>query len=103
MSEEIGIIYISQPCELIGTNRYKIGTCNKSTIDNCQNNLKKDSRILFIIECINPHVIKSIVKKEFNKKFELIAGAHYFKGDEIEIKKSFRDIVFNYIDELNDL
>jgi hypothetical protein len=31
-----GIIYLIQPAELIGTNRYKIGMSNKLNLDRCK-------------------------------------------------------------------
>ena len=100
---EIGLVYMLQPCELLGTNRYKIGASGNSTVDRCQGGYKKGTRILFMIECVNPYVIEKRLKIEFNNKFELIAGNEYFKGDEIKLKKSFRKIVFDYIDNATDI
>jgi len=96
MEEKIqnrGIIYLIQPEELIGTNRYKIGCSKTPTLDRVNNGYKKGSRYLYIGECENPHKIEKNIKKEFNKKFKLIAGYEYFEGDENEIMDCFSDVL----------
>jgi hypothetical protein len=100
---EIGLVYMLQPCELLGTNRYKIGASRTSSISRCQDGYKKGSRILFMIECIDPYMIEKILIKEFNNKFELIAGNEYFSGNEIAMKRCFRQFVFDCIDNVNNI
>ena len=48
-------------------------------------------------------MIEKKLIKEFNNKFELIAGNEYFRGDEIAMKKCFRQIVFDCIDNINNI
>ncbi len=36
-----GIIYLIQPCELVGTSRYKIGCSRNPNLDRCKNGYKK--------------------------------------------------------------
>jgi hypothetical protein len=91
-----GIIYLIQPTELIGTNRYKIGCSKTPDLDRCKNGYKKGSRYLSIMECINPLELEKIIKKTFNNKFKLIAGNEYYEGNEKEILEIFIDLVIKY-------
>ena len=91
----VGIIYLVQPCELIRTNRYKIGMSKKNTIEKVKNGYKKGSRIIFIFEVDNPKFMESRLKISFNKKFNLIAGNEYFEGNEEKIKNTFLSIVLS--------
>ena len=88
-----GIIYLIQPCELVGTNRYKIGCSKDSSLNRVQNGYKKGTRYLYIGECINPLSIEKIILSEFNDKFKLVAGREYFEGDELEITKCFYSFI----------
>jgi hypothetical protein len=88
-----GIIYLIQPAELIGTNRYKIGCSNKPNLDRCKNGYKNGSRYICIMECLNPVVLEKKIKDNFTEKFNLIAGNEYFEGNENEIYNMFIDIV----------
>lgn len=90
-----GIIYLIQPCELIGTERYKIGCSKNSTLDRVKNGYKKGTRYLYISECINPLIIEARIKQEFNKNFKLITGREYYEGNENDIKRTFINIVNN--------
>lgn len=92
-----GIIYLTQPEHLVGTNRYKIGCSNK------KNDLKKlqdyhiNTRYLCIMECYKPFDIEANVKNKFNEKINLIAGNEWYDGDEKIMIKYFFDLVFEYI------
>ncbi len=90
---EKGIIYLIQPCELIGTSVFKIGYSGKTNLERCHKGYKKGSRYLCINECINPTILENKIKKEFNNKFKLIVGREYFEGDEENIKLLFRKLV----------
>lgn len=91
-----GIIYLIQPCELVGTNRYKIGCSKKPVLERCVFGYKKGSRYLCIMECIEPLKLENILKERFNIKFKLIAGKEYFEGDEKEMIREFIDIITEY-------
>ncbi len=93
-----GIVYLIQPAELVGTDRFKIGCSAKNTIERCIEGYRKGSRCIYIIECIDPFSVEKILKTAFNSKFKLIAGKEYFEGDEIAIKSLFKNIV---LDETN--
>tara|TARA_B110000495_G_C22801838_1_gene468400 strand:+ start:543 stop:746 length:204 start_codon:yes stop_codon:yes gene_type:complete len=49
-----GIIYLVQPCELVGTNRYKIGMSSKTTLDRVIKGYRKGTRYLNIQEVEYP-------------------------------------------------
>ena len=91
----MGILYLIQPAELVGTDRYKIGCSTKSTLDRVTTGYKKGTKILHVVECDNPFETEKILKKKFNKKFKLIAGNEYFEGNKEEMKKIFYSVVMN--------
>lgn len=84
-----GIIYLIQPAELIGTNRYKIGLSKVPTLDRCKKGYKNGSRYLLVMECDNPSILENTIKREFKEKYELVAGKEYFGGDEIDMRNDF--------------
>jgi hypothetical protein len=88
-----GIIYFLQPCELVGTYRYKIGCSKICNLNRCQTGYRKGTRYLCIMECINPLELERNIKNLFNKKFKIIAGNEYFEGDEKIMLKLFIEIV----------
>jgi len=50
----MGIIYLIQPTELIGTNVYKLGCSSKSTIERIKQGYKKGTICIYILECHDP-------------------------------------------------
>ena len=88
-----GIIYLIQPCELVGTNRFKIGCSKDTSLNRVQNGYKKGTRYLYIAECDDPLFIEKEIITQFNIKFKLIAGREYFEGDEEEIIKCFYEFI----------
>ena len=91
-----GVIYLVQPAELVGTHRYKVGCSKKPNLDRCKKGYKKGTRFIAIMECKYPLVIESELKKAFNKKFELIAGREYYKGNESDMRDEFLKIACNF-------
>jgi hypothetical protein len=85
----MGILYLIQPAEYIGTHCYKIGCSSKSSIGRVKYGYKKGTRYLIILECENAFDIEKILKEIFNENFTLFAGREYFKGDENEMLKLF--------------
>ena len=49
-----GIIYLIQPVELVGTNRYKLGCSKNTNLERCKKGYKNGSRYLSIMECDEP-------------------------------------------------
>ena len=91
-----GLIYLIQPSELVGTERYKIGMSNNPNLDRCKNGYKKGSRYICIMECIEPLILEGNIKKQFNEKFKLIAGNEYYEGNEKDILNTFNNLVMEY-------
>jgi hypothetical protein len=94
-----GIIYLIQPAELVGTNRYKFGCSSNPNLERCKKGYKNGSRYLCIMECINPFILEKKIKIEFDNKFKLIAGNEYYEGNENEILNIFVTIVHEYINK----
>ena len=92
----IGIIYLIQPAELVGTNRFKIGISKSNTLKRVKTGYKKGSRYLIIMEVRNPLKLENIIKTKFKNKYKLIAGNEYFEGKELEITKDFCKLFFEY-------
>lgn len=91
----MGIIYILQPCQLIGTNRYKIGRSSKNDLSRVRS-YGKNSRYLCIMECIDDIYVERLLINKFNKKYKRIAGNEYFEGCENDMLITFIDIVMKY-------
>ena len=83
-----GIIYLIQPAELVGTQRYKPGFSNSPTLKRFLG-YKNGTRYLRIAEAIEAKKLETKILDEFRKKFKLIAGNEYFEGDEIAMIDMF--------------
>jgi hypothetical protein len=88
----MGILYLIQPVEYIGTDCYKIGYSSKSNIDRVRHGYKKGTRYLHIVECDNAIEIEKILIDVFNENFTLFAGREYFKGDINEMLDVFYNV-----------
>ena len=80
MNNQKRTIYLIQPAELIGTQRYKIGCSKKNNFERCSIGYKKGTRFMDIRECDDPFTVEREIKTRFNTKFQLIAGKEYFEG-----------------------
>ena len=65
----MGIIYLIQPAELIGTNRYKIGCSTHSTFERVNKGYRTGSRPLCIFACDTPFIIENKIKDDFSVEF----------------------------------
>ena len=98
----MGIIYLIQPKELIGTNRYKIGCSKKDDNSRLKNGYKKGSDIIQIFETNIPNKIENIIINVFKIKFNIIAGNEYFEGNRDDIINTFININNLFKNNLND-
>ncbi len=96
-----GIIYLIQPCELVGTNKYKIGCSLKTDLSRCYKGYKKGSRYINIMECEEPLLLETKIKNVFNDKFTLIAGREFFEGNEDDIFTEFVNLVIKHRKEFS--
>lgn len=90
-----GIVYLIQPCELINTNRYKVGMSKLLNL-NRMKAYKNGTRYLFICERKNVLETERSIIKAFNERYKKIAGREYFEINESEEEmiKYFISIVF---------
>jgi len=89
----MGIVYLVQPAELVGTRRYKIGCSTKSSLDRIYSGYNLGTRHLCIIKSDVPYELENKIKSEFNDKFTLISGRETFEGDEHKVINIFLKIV----------
>ena len=101
MTIQKGILYLIQPCELVGTNRYKVGCSSKQVIDRCTEGYRKGSIPICIIKCNKPFDIENKIKQSFKSKFKLIAGKEFYEGDEEQMLNEFLRIWQESVDFKN--
>ena len=89
----VGMIYLVQPCELLGTKRFKIGMSGKNTLDRINKGYRKGTRYLNIQEVEDPRGLENRIKKIFDRKFTLIAGREYYEGNEYSVRTTFANLV----------
>ena len=96
-------VYLVQPEELLGTNRYKIG-CSKSKTMKRIKSYKKNSKVLEFRSVSNPFAIEKQLKCVFNAEFKRIAGNEYYSGSIKLMKKEFNRIIYENVleEELNE-
>ena len=97
----MGIVYLVQPAELVGTNRYKIGcSADSESLKRIVNGYKKGTRYLHICDCVDHVDAEKQLICVFKTKFSLIAGHEYFQGDEIDIRTCFVNECLTFIKTL---
>ena len=95
------IVYLIQPCELLGTDRYKIGRSSKDDLSRVLS-YKKGTKYILIIECDNDKLLEKLLIKKFNEDFKKIAGNEFFEGDKEDMVNCFMKIVSDYKNEIED-
>lgn len=61
-----GTIYLIQPAELVGTERFKIGCSSKNDLNRCKKGYKNGTRYIAILECEMPFALENEIKKHKN-------------------------------------
>jgi hypothetical protein len=97
-----GIIYLIQPAELTGTNRYKIGCSSNSSLKRLKS-YREGSQYICISECKEPFILERKIKKIFNDKFKLTAGYEFFEGCLYDMKKVFLETILSHINEYENI
>ena len=96
----MGIIYLVQPQQLVGTNRYKIGCSKKNNLSRI-NSYLLGTKYICIMEVNNPIPLETNIKKHFKDNFKLIAGTEYFEGKIKDMLQSFQKIYWeNYENDI---
>lgn len=96
--KNVGIVYLIQPIEFIGTNTYKIGCSSKPTLDRVRHGYRSGTRYLYVCEIEHPFVVEKKIIRTFKEKFILSQGREYFSGDEQKMKELFLDIIHGNMD-----
>lgn len=97
-----GLVYLIQPKELIGTNRYKLGCSNNETNSRVTQGYHSGSIIFRILRCVNPLELEKKLIALFNTCFCVVAGKEYFEGSieimELEFDRLFREhqVLYHY-------
>jgi hypothetical protein len=94
----IGIIYLLQPVEFIGTNIYKIGQSPHMDLGRIINSYGRGTLYISIHTCKNPHVLENIIKDFFRNKYKLYMRKGYIEGDGKTMFKDFIKLVDEYKD-----
>jgi len=84
-----GGVYLIQPCQLKGTNRYKIGMSKKDLDKRIKLGYLNGTVILRRFYCKYPLIVEKYIKEEFNKNFENCGGHEYFQGEEQKMVRVF--------------
>lgn len=88
----VGLVYLIQPEELLGTNRYKVGCSTKPNISRLKS-YKQYSHLLCAYKCTNPFETETRLKAVFAANFSLVAGNEYFQGNEHDLTQAFFSVV----------
>lgn len=100
---DIGTIFLIQPAELVGTNRYKIGFICDKKIKEYINNYLDGTRFILILESNNVQNIINEIKTVFKQKFNSIASDEYYEGNENDIKQIIINIIDKYLNFNNNI
>ncbi len=85
-------VYLVQPAELVGTNRYKLGMSSLSNLSRVKS-YKVGTRYLCIFEQVDALATERKLKRAFCDRYRRIAGLEYFEvNDEAGMVKLFMDI-----------
>lgn len=79
----MGFVYLIQPCELKGTNRFKVGASSLSNLSRLKS-YKSGTRYICFFECKDAFDTEKTLIKEFNARYKLIAGREYFEVNQEE-------------------
>ena len=88
----MGIIYLVQPAQLIGTDRYKLG-CSRESGTKRVDIGYNDGTVVHIVEYVdNPFEVERTLVQRFNELFRCVGGREYFAGDIKQMLKCFKTI-----------
>ena len=99
-------VYLIQPAELVGTDRYKIGMSNCNDLSRIRS-YNNGTRYLCILEKDNPRVVEAALIIKFNQNYKNISGHEYFQcSNETDMIKLFFSTAMDYestvsIDQVN--
>lgn len=87
----MGIVYLIQPIELVGTDRYKIGCSAKSDLSRITTGYNKGT-IPNLVEVVDdPYFVETLLKQAFAERFTLVGGREFFSGDIHQMEACFKE------------
>jgi hypothetical protein len=92
---QFGVVFLIQPPELKGCNRYQIGVSSHGA-DVLFRRFKPETRFISIMECENYEDVESLVLTHFRQQFQMVAGRKFFEGDEEDIREEFMSVVIKH-------
>ena len=88
----MGLLYMVQPTELVGTNRFKIGRSKKNSFKRLHS-YRKGTRIILTASCENHKEVEDELIEAFKREFTLVAGNEYFHGREEDMVSLFKIVI----------
>jgi len=85
-----GIVYLIQPGNLLGTNRYKVGCSKSPTFNRCLS-YGLGSKVILILKVNEPYKVETFILRELRKKYKPYYGNEWFAGNE--------DVIYNDVFE----
>ena len=99
----MGIVYLIQPAELVGTDRVKVGCSNKSDLTRVTKGYKNGTISICICSTEEPFVLEKTIIGVFKERFKLLTGNEYFVGDINDMRKVFFQQVVAYNATMDDV
>jgi len=81
-----GIVYLIQPGNLLGTDRYKVGCSKSQTFRRC-NGYGIETKIVLVLKVDDPYKAETFILRELCKKYKPYYGNEWFAGNE--------DVIYN--------
>ena len=95
----MGIVYLVQPTELIGTNRYKVGCSLKDDLTRINTGYHKGTTPHLIEKVDNPFEVEKAILQCFRQHFDHVAGNEYFSGDIVVMIQCFKAVTATFTTE----
>lgn len=87
----MGFVYLVQPAELVGTDRYKVGHSTSSALTQLNKGYLPGTRFIIVFESETPVETEQRILSVFKNKFELVTSNNFFKGYESALKNEFTE------------
>lgn len=95
----MGIVYLVQPTELIGTDRYKVGCSLKDDLTRINTGYHKGTTPHLIEKVDNPFEVEKAILQCFRQHFDHVAGNEYFSGDIVVMIQCFKAVTATFTTE----
>ena len=92
----MGIVYLIQPAEFAGTERYKVGCSDKSDTSRVTLGYHKGTTLRIAEMVQDPFEIERTLVKRFAERFRCFLGREYFEGDVAQMERCFKDVTAEF-------